>query len=89
MGYDSFCQTPSARLLMKMNETMKRNQQIEMTLPAPGSKKYPRASRKRERKQKAQWWFNQMRMVVDAAFDWKSAPPAHPEQTSMALSGRN
>jgi hypothetical protein len=72
-----------------MNEFMKRNQQIEMTLPTTAPKKSARVSRKPERKQKAQWWFNQMRMVVDAAFDWKSAPPAHPEQTSMALSGRN
>ena len=58
---------------------MKSNKQIELTLPSAGVKKSARPARKRERRQKAQWWFNQMRMVVDAAFDWKSAPPAHAE----------
>jgi hypothetical protein len=72
-----------------MNGFMNNNKQIEMTLPAPAEKNNSRLPAKRERRQKAQWWFNQMRMVVDAAFDWKSAPPAHPEQTSLALNGRN
>jgi hypothetical protein len=72
-----------------MNGIMNSNKQIEMTLPVPALKKHHRVPAKGERRQKARWWFNQMRMVVDAAFDWKTAPPARPEQTSMALNGRN
>jgi hypothetical protein len=33
----------------------------------------------------AAWWFNQMRLVVDAAFDWSNTPPARPEQTWLHL----
>ena len=42
------------------------------------SVRQPRLSR-------AQWWFQQMRQVVDQAFDWHAAPPAPPEQTWLTL----
>jgi hypothetical protein len=29
---------------------------------------------------RAQWWFAQMRAVVDCALDWKPAPPPRLEQ---------
>ncbi|MBI3850739.1 MAG: hypothetical protein HY298_10775 [Verrucomicrobia bacterium] len=33
---------------------------------------------------RAQWWFNQMRRVVDHALDWQPAPPCRPEQIWFA-----
>ncbi len=33
-----------------------------------------------KRPTRAQWWFRQMREVVDKAFDWQPAPPARPQQ---------
>ena len=34
---------------------------------------------------RAQHWFGIMRRVVDSAVEWKPAPPARPEQTSLDL----
>jgi len=33
---------------------------------------------------RAQWWFAQMRRVVDHALDWQPSPPAPPEQIWLA-----
>jgi hypothetical protein len=33
---------------------------------------------------RAQWWFEQMRRVVDHAINWQPAPPARPEQIWFA-----
>lgn len=64
---------------------MKTNDQMEMSLEAKTT--CPRRPFKsRERRQRAQWWFNQMRMVVDAAIDWKTTTPTSTaEQISMSL----
>ena len=43
--------------------------------------------RSQQRRNRARWWFNQMRQVVDSALDWKAAPPARPEQTFFGLAG--
>jgi hypothetical protein len=65
---------------------MKSNDQMEMSLEGKASQCPRRPYRSRERRQRAQWWFNQMRMVVDAAIDWKAGGPAQPaEQMSMTL----
>lgn len=40
------------------------------------------------RAQRAQWWFTQMRRVVDQATGWRSIPPARPEQVYLALAAR-
>ena len=45
-----------------------------------GSRLRP-ATRRQRRLQRAAWWFNQMRQVVDHALDWHGAPDAPPEQT--------
>jgi hypothetical protein len=64
---------------------MKSNDQMEMSLD-PKTKCERRPFRSRERRQRAQWWFNQMRMVVDSAIDWKTTTPAQSaEQISMGL----
>ena len=58
-------------------------QQIELTFDA--SCHFKPAIRRQRRPSRAQWWFNQMRAVVDKAFDWQPAPPARPEQIYLAL----
>jgi hypothetical protein len=30
-----------------------------------------------------QWWFRQMRQIVDRALDWQPAPPPRPEQIDL------
>jgi len=36
--------------------------------------------RRQQRLQRAQWWFDRMRQVVDRAFEWETTP-GRPEQT--------
>ncbi len=36
------------------------------------------------RRTRAQWWFQQMRQVVDHALDWEPAPVPRPEQMVLA-----
>ncbi len=43
---------------------------------------------RQRRAQRAQWWFTQMRRVVDRAVAWHSIPPAPPEQVYLTLAGR-
>ena len=45
-------------------------------------------NRRERRAQRAQWWFGQMRRVVDRARAWQSSPPARPEQVYLTLAGR-
>ena len=58
-------------------------QQIELNFlnSQPGS----RVVRYERRRNRAQWWFRQMRLAVDRAMDWKTVPQARPEQTYMPL----
>jgi hypothetical protein len=42
----------------------------------------------RQRRQRAKWWFNRMRQVVDSAFDWKMVPQAPAEQIYFPLENR-
>lgn len=37
------------------------------------------------RRQRAQWWFEQMHRAVEAARDWRPAPPPRPEQGHLRL----
>ena len=54
------------------------NQQMELGIEnGRTGRSQPRPQRRQTR---AQWWFQQMREVVDKAFDWQPAPPARPEQ---------
>ncbi|MGA2543568.1 MAG: hypothetical protein ABSG78_18620 [Verrucomicrobiota bacterium] len=43
---------------------------------------------RQRRVQRAQWWFTQMRRVVDRAVAWPSTPPARPEQVHLTLASR-
>ena len=58
-------------------------QQIEIDFAEPSVHRQP--SRRPKRCTRAQWWFGQMRRVVDQAWDWNAGPPARPEQTYLEL----
>lgn len=58
-------------------------EQLEMsfqgTSPRGGPLRHP------PRRNRARWWFSQMRQVVDCAFDWKATPAPRPEQTLFSM----
>ena len=58
-------------------------QQLEITFDA--STQYPARFRSQQRRSKAQWWFTQMRHIVDNAFDWSAPHQAPPEQIYFRL----
>jgi len=66
-----------------MNEIRNKNQ-IEMGLATIAKANCRRRSQKRQKR--AQWWFHQMRVLVDGAIDWKPAETETPQQTQLALS---
>ncbi len=37
------------------------------------------------RQTRAEWWFRQMRRVVDVAMEWRPTPPARPQQSYLVL----
>jgi hypothetical protein len=53
---------------------MMTNQQMELGI----DKK--RGCSTQRRQNRASWWFDRMREVVEKAKDWQPAPPARPEQ---------
>ena len=61
-------------------------EQLEITFEAPTQ--WRRPVRGQERRAKAQWWFTQMRQLVDAAFDWTAPTAPRPEQTYFRLEKR-
>jgi len=71
-----------------MNENIGTNavNQMELRLNAKAARS-GRATR-RSRRQRARWWFTQMRRVVDTAMEWRPAPPARPEQVYMTLTAK-
>ena len=54
------------------------NQQMELGIG--NGRVCPSVSRRERRLNRANWWFQRMRQVVDRAFDWRPAPPPRPEQ---------
>jgi hypothetical protein len=57
---------------------MTTNEQMELVL---GKAKACHSARRTQRRMsRANWWFQQMREVVDKAVDWQPARPARPEQ---------
>ncbi|MBI3417397.1 MAG: hypothetical protein HY043_19055 [Verrucomicrobia bacterium] len=58
-------------------------QQMELTLDQQPTRRAKPA--KSARLSGAHWWFGQMRIVVTRAADWRTAPPARPEQVYMPL----
>ena len=56
--------------------------EFELAAPTTENNRVPRSGR-RTRPTGANWWFTQMRTVVNRAFDWSSAPAARPVQTYL------
>lgn len=52
----------------------------QLELGLAGSNRCPRSVQRERRMNRANWWFGQMRQVVDRAFDWEPAPRFQPEQ---------
>ena len=40
-------------------------------------------TRRQRRLNRAQWWFQRMRQIVDHAIDWQPVPPPRPEQMQL------
>lgn len=77
---------PPLKLVDNKLDVMTTNQQdsqLELGLGNRIQRSVPRKTRV----QRARWWFNRMRQVVDNAFDWESAP-ARAEQMWMPGSYR-
>ena len=53
-------------------------QQLELSLA--GANRCPGVVRRERRLNRADWWFDQMRQVVDRAMDWEPTPRFQPEQ---------
>jgi hypothetical protein len=56
---------------------MTTNEQMELVLGKAKACNSPR--RTQRRMSRANWWFQQMREIVDKAVDWQPARPARPE----------
>lgn len=50
--------------------------QLEMSFGTAGRQ----PTRRQRRLNRAQWWFQRMRQMVDRAVDWQAAPLPRPEQ---------
>jgi len=61
-------------------------EQLEMSFENTGRHQ---PLRSRQRRNRARWWFQQMRVIVDRAWDWSSAPQARPEQIYLTLARKN
>ena len=48
--------------------------QKQMEMELAGARQCPRSVRRQHRANRANWWFNQMRELVDRAFDYEPAP---------------
>lgn len=62
----------------------KQANQLELGIAGRRSRGWPR----QRRVQRAQWWFTQMRRVVDRAVAWPSSTPGRPEQVHLTLASR-
>jgi hypothetical protein len=60
--------------------------QMELRLESK-SQRLARLAR-RQRRERAQWWFAQMRRVVDAAMEWSPESQGPPAQEYLALAGK-
>jgi hypothetical protein len=60
--------------------------QMELTLNGRAMRLSRMARQKR--RQRAQWWFGQMRQVVDAAMEWRPGTIARPEQVYLTLTSK-
>ncbi|HXT39171.1 MAG TPA: hypothetical protein VN887_04020 [Candidatus Angelobacter sp.] len=62
-------------------------QQLEMSFESPVA--FRPVIRRHRRMIRARWWFEQMRQVVDRAWDSEPALPVRPEQVCLTLAQRH
>ncbi|MDB6021414.1 MAG: hypothetical protein JWQ04_1271 [Pedosphaera sp.] len=60
--------------------------QKQLELELAGANRCPHVMKRDSRANRANWWFGQMRQVVDRAFEWEPAPRFQPEQTLLSES---
>jgi hypothetical protein len=63
------------------NERFIMTNQSQLELGFDASCGWQPARHQPRRLTRAQWWFAQMRQIVDRALDWQPTPPPRPEQT--------
>ena len=71
---------------MRYENEIEENEVSQLELGIAGRRS--RGRFRHQRAQRAQWWFSQMRRVVDRTVAWSSTAPARPEQVSLTLAGR-
>ena len=59
--------------------------QLDLSLNGAIPCERPAWRRRQTLRSRAAWWFQQMRRAVDGAVEWRPAPPARPEQTTLDL----
>ena len=79
MTWTVFVQPPGIRSTQQIESIDMINQQ-QMELGLAGANRCPRVARRERGLNGANWWFKQMRQVVDRALDWEPAPRFQPEQ---------
>ncbi|HWH69885.1 MAG TPA: hypothetical protein VNT26_10895 [Candidatus Sulfotelmatobacter sp.] len=57
--------------------------QLELSIPAARHRRQT-PDRNQRRRQRARFWFERMRQIVDHAQDWEPAPPPRDEQMLLA-----
>jgi hypothetical protein len=62
--------------------------QLELGFAGRRHRQQVRQEVRQSRAQRAQWWFTQMRRVVDRAVAWPSNNPGRPEQVYLTLAAR-
>ena len=77
---DSGCPSDFATMDQKNMKTINTDEQNQMELGLDKARSCRSSQRPQRRLSRANWWFQQMREVVDRAVDWRSAPRARPEQ---------
>jgi hypothetical protein len=65
---------------MTARETSVQAAEPQLELGFEGASRCPSARGKRRQFNRANWWFQRMRQVVDQACSWEPAPQPRPEQ---------
>ena len=79
-GLDSLCPTPSFNLTPTNERFVAMRNQKQLELGLATANRCPRVAQRERRLNRANWWFDQMRQVVDRAFEWEPAPRPRSEQ---------
>ena len=70
---------------MKNEIDIMKNAKTQLELTFDHSAKRPAAPSPNRRRPRAHWWFQQMHVMVDRAFDWSTAPAPPPQQITLTL----